>query len=100
MEKQENENKAILSDENKKVVKTTINFQKMQSILSIWVNLHPEKIISGVISQLRAKNMTYEEIGKVFGTAKATVHRLERMTYFPKKPKNQQNLFKIAFDLL
>jgi len=80
----------------------TLNPEKQRdAICFIVINLLPD-ITSSLISNLRKKGLSHEQIAKAWGynLGKGTIHRLEAKQYFPKLEKKKLELLKKVLELI
>jgi hypothetical protein len=80
----------------------TLNPEKLnKAICFIVINKLPD-ITASIISDLRKKGLSYDEIASAWGynLGRGTIHRLEAKTYFPKKPIKQLELIKKVLELI
>lgn len=80
----------------------TLNPEKQRNaICFIVINLLPD-ITSSLISNLRKKGFSHEQIAKAWGynLGKGTIHRLETKQYFPKLEKKQIELLKHVLEFI
>lgn len=76
------------------------NPKKTQRILSIFVNKHIPELVSEVITNLRKKDLTYEQIGTIFRCSRSTIFRIEKGQYWPKSKAKQTYLLKRTLELI
>ncbi len=80
----------------------TLNPQKhLKAVCFLVINLLPD-ITSSLISNLRKKDLSHEQIANAWGynRGKGTIHRLEKKQYFPKLEKKQLELLKQVLNSL